>query len=95
MDKSNDVSVGLYRDARQQLIKGFASDREDRNLLTFDQAVEYVNHRHVGADHLGRNEARHRIDRWPADVHLVFARQAGALIHRLAVATEHAAEDVR
>jgi len=31
-------SSSLYRDARQQLIVGFAGDGEDGNLLAFDQA---------------------------------------------------------
>ena len=92
--EGDNVGIRLDGDARQQLIEGFASHREDGDFLAFDQAVEDVDHGHVGTDHFRRHDARHRIDGWPADVDLAVSRQVGTPIDRRAVATEYTAEDV-
>ena len=90
----HDIGVGLDTDTRQQLIVGLAGHREDGDLLTLDQGIEHVDHRHIGTDHLRREVAAHRVDRRAADVQLRVSRQVRARIQRLAVAAKNPAQDI-
>ncbi len=91
----DDIRVRLRADPRQQLVVGLAGDGEDRDLLALDQAVEQVDHRHVGADHLRREDAAHRVHRRAADRDGRILRQVGAAVDRIPGAAEYAPEYVR
>ena len=64
----DDIDVGLVRDPHQKLVVRLASDREDRDLLRLDQAVEDVDHRNIGPDELARDDPSRRVERRLADI---------------------------
>jgi hypothetical protein len=60
----HDIRISLEADTGKKLIVRLAGDRENGDLLTFDEAVEKVDHRHLGLDHLLRHHPHHRVHRW-------------------------------
>ena len=93
--KDDNVGVGLDADPREQLIERFAGDRKDRDLLAFHQAIEHVDHRHAGLDHVVRQIARDRIDRRTTDVDAGIVEQLRAAVDRFRRPVEHTPQDVR
>ena len=85
------IDLRLQGDAGEQFVVGFARDREDRQLLRFDQRVEDVDHRDVRADHVPRNDTLGRVDRRTADVNHV-GEHFGPVVPRGAAAGEHTPE---
>ena len=91
--EDDDVDFRLHGDAGEQLVIGFAGDREDRDLLGFDEGVEQVDHGNPGTDHVAGNHAFGRIDRGPADIDQVIG-DFGAVIARPAAAVEDTAQQI-
>jgi hypothetical protein len=90
----NDIGVGLHADPAQQGVVRLAGGREDRDLLALDEAVEDVDHRHVGADHPRRHRPARRIGRGPVDLDLRFVVESGPPVGDRAVTGEDPAENV-
>jgi hypothetical protein len=88
------IGIGLHADAGEQRVVRLAGGGKYRDLLAFHEAVENVDHRHVGADHPRRQCAARRIRRRPADLHLRVVRQRRPAIHCPPVADKHPAHDI-
>lgn len=75
-------------------VVAFARDQEDRVLLAFNQAVEDIDHRDIGADHPFRHDRFGGVDRRAADGGFGFGGEIKAAINELAHAIEDTAQDV-
>ena len=88
------LGIGLDPDPRQQLVVRLAGDREDRNLLALHQAVEDVDHRDLGLDHVLGHDPQRRIHRRTPDLDAAIVPQPRPAVDGCAHAVENPAEDV-
>ncbi len=63
----NDIRISLETNTGEQFIIGLPGNREDRDFLAFNKAVENIDHRNVGLNHLPRHHSHHRVNRRTAD----------------------------
>ena len=92
--EDDDIRICLEADPGEELVVGLAGNREDRDLLAFDERVEDVDHRHVGADHLVGHDPQRRVDRWRADVDLAVGLERWLPVDRASGAVEYPTENV-